>query len=263
MSKLKPAEFQYLFKVMASREAGTGTPGQFAPVLAALRVWPGQALGLSPCGSTSTRAPGSWSCRELSVLPLSPFAAQGAQPGHVCGHQLPVVFPSLVGVRVRGGSDSKESACRVGLWGPSCCGGTPGSPVPPARCPLKARTSSAPRVGRGSSVWSCTSASEGPASRRRREPGPGFLSKGLDFPGSPRLSRGFSGAQSRWSWQADLSSNLSAAFWEGVCWWDRGVFVWALDRSRLSGSCSSHRLRHPGHLRFLEPDLSLSLTSNT
>ena len=126
-----------------------------------------------------------------------------------------MVFPALVGVRVRGGSGNKEPACRVGLWGPSCCGGTAGSPVPPARCPLTARTSSAPRVGRGSSTWSCTSASEGPASRRRREPGPGFLSKGLVFPGSPRLSRGFSGTQSRWSWQADLSSNLSAAFWKG------------------------------------------------
>ena len=40
----------------------------------------------------------------------------------------------------------------------------------------------------------------------------------------------------------------------GGCLWDRGVFVGALDRSRLSGSCSSRKLRHPGHLRFLEPD---------
>ena len=62
--------------------------------------------------------------------------------------------------------------------------------------------------------------------------------------------------QSPWSWKADLSSNLgvdSAAFWERVCWWDRGGFVWALDRSRFSCSSSSHKLRHPGHLRFLEP----------
>ena len=61
-------------KVMTNLDRSwDSNPGWFVPVLAALRVWCTQALGLSPCVSTSTRACGSRELLGALCPPSEPF----------------------------------------------------------------------------------------------------------------------------------------------------------------------------------------------